>query len=95
VTNWLHASIYKYRISGAPCKVAMPHGAVILSVQMQGADLCVWALVEPGREPEARIFEVYGTGAVFDSLGLEHAATVQDGAIVLHVFERHGWRIQK
>jgi len=41
-------TIYKYTVTGLPLqnKIEMPMGATILSVNMQGADFCMWALVD-------------------------------------------------
>ena len=98
-------SIYKYgpicNTPGIPHKVAMPPGAVILSVQYQAADkyyggIFIWAVVDipPISDPtvtvEARTFISVGTGwDVQDHFmdNAKHLATVQSGDFVWHVFE--------
>jgi hypothetical protein len=73
--------------------VTMPEGAKILTAQMQGRDLCLWAIVDPdARHHEDRHIQIVGTGHLIE--GLEDAkqfsyiASVQMGALVWHVFER-------
>jgi len=68
----------------------LSESAQVLSVQMQGEALCLWALVdlEDTRRVRHRI-RIYGTGhAVDDASGL-FLGTVQlrGGALVLHVFD--------
>lgn len=69
--------------------LAMPEGSEILTVQLQGDALVLWAKVNDARPTVERIFHVYGTGhPVHGVAELEYIATVQVGAIVLHIFER-------
>lgn len=66
----------------------MPEGAHVLTAQMQGGDLVLWAIVQPDKPMEHRKFEVFGTGEPME-LPAEspYVATVQDGPLVWHVFE--------
>lgn len=82
-------TIWKFalQIQRGPQRVDMPHGADVLTAQMQGDVLMLWALCEPEKLPIGRTFAVYGTGfRVPDACG-KYVATVQDGGLVWHVFE--------
>jgi len=71
----------------------LPADAELLSAQMQGDALSLWALVDPSQPPEARKIRVYGTGhLVEDTDDLHYIGTTQmqisgGGALVWHVFE--------
>ena len=71
--------------------VSMPKDPEILSVQYQGQQLCVWAMVEPENVKKPYRFLIFGTGSPLPN---EHwgtyLATVQDPhrPLVWHVF--HG-----
>lgn len=68
--------------------VEMPEGAIILTVQVQRGQPCLWASVDPGREREwIRIFRV-GTGCPGPLEDWHYAGTYQlhDGSVVYHVF---------
>lgn len=83
--------IWKYPLElGDDQIIAMPDGAQILTVQMQGSKLCLWALVDP--EPELpqrmRSIEIIGTGNPFVEAPRVYIATVQVPPFVWHVFER-------
>ena len=82
--------IYKYELEITDKQdVEMPLGAQMLSVQMQGDKLCVWALITTGREQEVRHIEIYGTGRDIgneNQMNIFHRGTVQDGGLVWHVF---------
>lgn len=71
--------------------VFMPKGAEILTVQAQGGNPCIWALVNT-EEPdeEQRLFQIFGTGhPVSDNIERKYINTfqVQEGTLVFHVFE--------
>lgn len=66
----------------------MPFDAEILSAQLQGNGLCIWALVNPNNSTQARSIEIYGTGHDVPDGRREFIGTVQPGALVFHVFER-------
>lgn len=68
----------------------MPRGSEVLYVADQTGTVCIWALGSPELSPEARYFQVYGTGHPFDHRGgYKHIGSVQQlgGALVWHVFE--------
>ena len=73
--------------------VSMPTNSEILTVQMQGADICIWALVYPEHGKVERTFEVFGTGhPIHSDMGIErkYIGTIQmyGGDLVYHIFER-------
>jgi hypothetical protein len=78
--------IYKYQVIHGT--VLMPKGAKILTAQIQDDTTVMWALVDTSQPMEPRNFEVMYTGQGFDDTGLEYIQTVQDGPLVLHIFER-------
>lgn len=89
-------TIYKYPLEVTDKQsLTLPDGAKILSVQMQGESLCLWAMVSPTIQAiETRTFWIYGTGHDV-TLAPEHLnflATVQmrGGTLIFHVFEEVG-----
>jgi len=71
-------------------EVFMPKGAEVLSVGVQGQDVCLWAIVEtePSIARETRKFLPIMTGGMLErgSLGKFVGTTVL-GGLVIHVFE--------
>lgn len=84
-------TIYKYEIQLGRNEVKMPKGAQILTCQMQGETLNVWAIVSPnsGYAEEIKVITVYGTGHPLPNSmsAVDWIATVQDSPYVWHVFE--------
>ena len=83
-------TIWKYQLRHLVTVLDMPSGAEILTVQMQGEDLCIWALVDPSQPNEARQFHVYPTGAIEAPDSAEcYVGTVMNlnDSQVWHVFE--------
>lgn len=67
----------------------LPRDAQILSVQMQGDQLCLWALIDTDAPLYASDFGIYGTGNYVPTLPSprRHLATVQDHrGLVWHIF---------
>ena len=82
-------TIWKYPLLGIDRqRIRLPKDAQILSVQMQGKELCVWALVTPLNEPEVRYIEIFGSGVMIPSAARTYLGTVQDSGFVWHIFER-------
>jgi len=85
-------TIWKFALTVADSQVIeMPREAKILSAQMQGESLSLWAEVIPERARTKRIIEVYGTGhTIEDDADLIFIGTVQmlGGQLIFHVFER-------
>ena len=69
--------------------LTMPHGAKPLTVQMQNATACLWALVDVTAPVSVRKFRLYGTGHEHDEISGEYVGTFQmdNGALVFHLFE--------
>jgi hypothetical protein len=72
--------------------VAMPANAHILTVQMQYAEPCIWALVNPEMPFEERTILIAGTGHEREDLDglVNYIGTFQmdGGGLIFHVFER-------
>lgn len=83
--------IWKYTLKITDLQtVAMPPGARVLSVQMQGADPQMWALVdEQAPRRELRSFATYGTGNPIpvDADLSRFVSMYQMGPLVFHVFD--------
>jgi hypothetical protein len=88
-----HSVIYKYPIPfviGRAIPVTMPRGAKILSVQVQGETLCLWAMVDPSLPTETETIRIIATGEPIDptlAVMIDHLATIQSGPYVWHVFK--------
>lgn len=91
-------TIYKYPIQDMNLHVSpfikLPKDAQILSVQYQGEDLCVWALVDPDSNIFERVeFKIVGTGFDLEDEDLEnyeYLETVQtkSHSFVWHIFRK-------
>lgn len=75
--------IYKYDLVHT---IEMPKGAQILSIQMQGNQPTLWALVDLSAPMEDRHFATVGTGWTVGE-GFWYITTYMDGPFVWHVFE--------
>jgi hypothetical protein len=83
-------TIYKYPLRLVDHqKIMMPLYAQVLSIQLQGSEIQLWALVETDNELVEWRFWLFGTGTFEACLadGLHYHATVQCGSFVWHVFE--------
>ena len=67
--------------------VMMPAGSQPLTVQIQGEQVCLWALVNPDAEKEDRTVQIFGTGHPVKVAG-DYISTFQmrGGALVFHAF---------
>ena len=84
--------IWKYEIQGAARQtVMMPKDAEILTAQMQGSRICLWAMVDPEAPKKRREIEVLGTANLLASEVRMYIGTVQVQSnttpFVLHIFE--------
>ncbi|MFA6060054.1 MAG: hypothetical protein WC756_17760 [Taibaiella sp.] len=66
----------------------MPKDAMILSVQLQGNNIVLWASIFNEAVTKDRMFELLYTGEVHDLAHRMFYGTVQVDDIVVHVFER-------
>lgn len=82
-------TIYKWTLTPGSTGLHMPTGAKVLTVQMQGDQPQLWALVDQAQPKEWRTFEIHGTGHPMPTNPGEYVATFQmdGGALVWHVFE--------
>ena len=69
--------------------VMMPEGSIVLCVQMQGGNPCLWALVDPAAAVRERTFRIIATGDEIKDNPGNYVATFQmlGGSFVFHVFE--------
>jgi hypothetical protein len=82
------STIYKYVLSQPYQGVSMPNGAEILSVQLQGENVCLWAKVNPSEPMRIRNIWMFGTGHPLPEMtNLVFIGTVQVGQLVWHFFE--------
>lgn len=83
--------IYKYQLDSVYSNHYMPIGAKILTVQIQNRIPTIWAIIDDDVDGEnLRQFIIHGTGhemPEYDKRSDKYIGTVQDGAIVLHIFE--------
>lgn len=83
-------TICKYQLSITDEQdIMVPEGAELLTAQLQGGALCLWALVNPAAPKQRRIIEIIGTGNPAPAAERKYIATVQmaGGSLVWHVFE--------
>lgn len=84
-------TVYKYQLSAkVETRVELPKGAQVLKIDIQGNAVCLWAMVDPDAEKEARTFEVFGT---WHSMPVANRLFIntffaQSGTFVFHAFER-------
>ncbi|PHJ59296.1 hypothetical protein VF04_36770 [Nostoc linckia z7] len=78
--------ILKFNVSEV---ISMPHNHKILSVQVQNGFIILWALCDIRSDNMNIKFRVYGTGWDLpdDMSKHDYVSTVQDGALVWHIFK--------
>ncbi len=83
--------IFKYEITTTDSQqIEMPRGATILTVQVQYANPCLWALVAENADTELRTIRVFVTGHdVPRPVSMKYIGTYQlnEGSFIGHVFE--------
>jgi hypothetical protein len=80
--------IFKYTLYLCPkTEVYMPRGAKVLTVQLQGETIQLWALVDESKDSELRIFNIYGTGHLMPDNPGKYIGTVQIDSLVWHIFD--------
>jgi hypothetical protein len=82
--------IFKYKIPvNDSFGIHMPEDAVILSVQCQKDEPCIWVMVDEYKPETTRRFELYGTGHVMSKMNQQYIGTFQmmQGNLVYHLFE--------
>lgn len=83
-------TIYKYQLDGPYTVLTLPVGARVLTAQLQGERLVVWALIDSSEIRTAvRHFAACNTGGSFEFPGkLDYLATAtSENGVVWHVFE--------
>ena len=84
--------IYKYPLEITDTQfVELPLGAEILTAQMHGGQLCLWAVVNtlPEAVKKNRRIEIIGTCNPMPTGDLKYISTFQmmGGGLIFHVFE--------
>lgn len=80
--------IYKYPIEITDEQtVTMPLDAGVLSCQVQGGRLVLWAMVDTDRPSFPKTIYVFGTGNPVPEVRMRFIDTVQLNGLVWHVFE--------
>lgn len=72
-------------------RIQIPACAQILTCQMQGDDMVLYAFLNPVMKPESRTIIIFGTGHEREESDLHpyrYLATLQQNGFVWHVFER-------
>jgi len=64
----------------------IPQVEQMLSVQVQGSNICLWAIVSTLLDAEKYKFYCVGTGLEFDAIGKSYIGTVQYNGFVWHYF---------
>lgn len=86
-----NTTIWKFELETQQLhSIEMPEGGQVLTVQVQNEIPCIWVKVNPAKNKEVRIFEVYGTGRVIPSEEIydrKYIGTYQSGEFVWHLFE--------
>ena len=83
-------TIFKYKLAliDEQC-IEIPREHEILSVQVQGGEVCMWVIVDNASRTEKRTFYIHGTGHDIGHKPMVFIGTVQlaNGALVFHVFK--------
>jgi hypothetical protein len=84
------STIWKYPLEISDVQsVSLPLGAEVLTVQTQGGNACIWALVDPKEtRKEIRKVRIFGTGHNIEGDAGQYVGTFQiaNGRLVFHVF---------
>lgn len=88
-------TIWKFPLTVTDVQIVMmPPGAEILSVEIQGGIICLWALIDVKKETQLEVphqIEIVGTGNPMQQidhwLSRKFIGTVQQGQFVWHIFE--------
>lgn len=83
-------TIWKYELASYTDinTIKMRKDAEILSVQVQGGEVCLWAYLNNLNEDEQRYFRIIGTGHLIpDDFTANFIGTVQLDNLVFHIFE--------
>lgn len=81
-------TVWKY-ILQSETTFDIPKDALLLHVDVQGRDICLWAMVDTEKETEKRHFIVAGTGHEIKQGAIANVGSVmlESGTLVFHVFE--------
>lgn len=82
----LAMKIYKYEISPTGKRMALPAGAELLTVGIQGSEAVLWARVSPDATKVVRRIVAIPTGAEAPE-GYRYVGTFHMRELVFHVFD--------
>lgn len=89
IKRWDNVRIFKYVIPiDDRVEIELPSVCNILSVQLQGVQVCMWCRVNTKAVLRKRVFYVVGTGHPFPEDANKYVGTVQDGSLVWHIFSQ-------
>ena len=85
-------TVYKYKLEATDLQIVqLPAGAQLLTVQKNGGEMCLWALVDTDQPLLGRKIRIVGTGNKIAEAPGVYLATVQMenewGTLVWHVFD--------
>lgn len=71
-------------------KVAMPYGAKVVMVAMQGDNITVWAehYIDNASEIVEREFYIFATGEIISNKSITHCGSVMISQFVFHVYQK-------
>lgn len=81
-------TVYKFPLSMATYQsIALPVDAEVLTVQVQGTSVCLWAKIDPTLRRYPHGIAIHGTGHEFNDDNYRYITTFQlNEALVFHVF---------
>ena len=83
--------IYKYTLNIIDKqKIKMPYGSMILHVDMQNENLCLWAEVDTEAPQEEETFYVRGTGQPIPDDDAYYVGSAVGSVLVWHVYQYIG-----
>ena len=86
-------SIHKYTLDKTIVNevqtLKIPHNAWVLSADIQGDTICVWAEANALRDSERREFLIALTGSLDDIERWKFLKTIQHDGLVYHIFNRN------
>lgn len=80
--------IWKWKLAKTKCqKISMPENSIILSVQTQSNEICMWTLCDKTANKVERVIMIYMNGFEIPDNPGKFIATVQIENIDNHIFD--------
>jgi hypothetical protein len=83
----MSSTVFKWKLQPGTQHISMPYGSQVIHVAEQHGDLCMWTVGDIGLVKKSRTFTVVPTGMTFGEGRHVGSALLEDGLIVMHVFE--------